>query len=132
MIPSLFRWPVHQAVLSALALLTLATSAAQAQPQAAATAPQATAMSAEAALPYQSVFGAYQKFSDEPVAPWPQTNATVEKIGGWRVYAKEARQPDAADQAATPKSDAKPDTKPDTKPVPSPNTGAHGDHGGKP
>lgn len=117
-------WPTRRALQSALVLITLGAMSAQAQPQAATTAPQAAAMSAEAALPYQSVFDAYQKFSDEPVAPWPQTNATVEKIGGWRVYAKEARQSDAADQAATPKSDA--------KPAASPKTGAHGDHGGKP
>jgi len=26
--------------------------------------------------------------------PWQETNAVVEKIGGWRVYAKEASQKD--------------------------------------
>lgn len=54
-------------------------------------------------LKYRSVFNQYQGFSEQPVAPWRGTNDAVEKIGGWRVYAREARQPDAADKAtATP------------------------------
>lgn len=76
------------------------------------------------ALSYQSIFGAYQKFSDEAVASWPQTNATVEKIGGWRAYAKEAQQPEAQGQATPPN--------PNPNPNASPHTGAHGGHGGRP
>ena len=112
----LFRWPARRAMLNALVLITLGATAAQAQPQTATiAAPTAADLNAETALPYRSVFNGYQKFGDEPVAPWLQTNATVEKIGGWRVYAKEARQPDAED-----KTNASPDT------------GSHSGHGGKP
>ncbi len=46
-------------------------------------------------LHYNSVFTGYQAFNDQPVAPWRTTNDTVEKIGGWRAYAKEAALPDA-------------------------------------
>jgi hypothetical protein len=45
-------------------------------------------------LNYRSVFTGYQAFNDQPVAPWRATNDTVEKIGGWRAYAKEAAQAD--------------------------------------
>jgi hypothetical protein len=54
-------------------------------------------------LKYHSVFSQYQGFSEQPVAPWRETNDTVESIGGWQVYAREAQQPDPADKpAATP------------------------------
>ena len=112
-------------MLNALVLITLGATAAQAQPQTAAdAAPTASDRNAETALPYRSVFNGYQKFSDEPVAPWQQTNATVEKIGGWRAYAKETQQPDGDDKAGSPDTKIKTNT--------SPGTGAHGDHGGKP
>lgn len=51
-------------------------------------------------LKYRSVFSQYQGFKEQPVLPWRETNDTVEKIGGWRVYAKETGRPDAADKAA--------------------------------
>ena len=50
-------------------------------------------------LKYRSVLSQYQAFSEQPVAPWRETNETVEKIGGWRAYAKEARQADVPDKA---------------------------------
>lgn len=54
-------------------------------------------------LKYHSVFSQYQGFSEQPVAPWQETNDTVESIGGWQVYAREAQQPDPADMpTATP------------------------------
>lgn len=67
-------------------------------------------------LKYNSVFSQYQGFKEQPVLPWRETNAAVEKIGGWRVYAKEARRPDASDKAT--------DT-PDKSEM-------HGEHGSKP
>lgn len=103
------RWQVSCASTLALAALLASTAQAQSKPDAATT----------VALPYRSVFDGYQKFTDQPVASWTQTNATVEKIGGWRVYAKEARQPDVIES---------------TEKVPMPNqkSGAHDGHGGKP
>lgn len=43
-------------------------------------------------LQYTSVFKNYQPYTEEEIIPWQQANATVEKIGGWKVYAKEASQ----------------------------------------
>ena len=121
----LYRLPARHAMLSALVPILLGATAAQAQPQSAVTTLRAAAdPNANPTLPYRSVFSGYQKFGDEPVAPWSQTNATVEKIGGWRAYAKEAQQPDGDDKAGSPDTKIKTNT--------SPGTGAHGDHGGKP
>ena len=52
-------------------------------------------------LKYSSVFSQYQGFKEQPVSSWRETNDVVEKIGGWRAYAKEARLPDTVDKAAT-------------------------------
>lgn len=43
-------------------------------------------------LQYTSVFKNYQPYSEEEIIPWKQANATVERIGGWKAYAKEAAQ----------------------------------------
>ena len=71
-----------------------------------------------APLPYTSALQGYQPFADEKVRPWKESNATVEKIGGWRAYAKEAAEPAAnsnqppaessAASAKTPKAPADP------------------------
>lgn len=108
------RWPVCWALPIGLAL-NISLSHAQTTSVAATTKPNA----ATTLLQYRSVFTQYQGFSDQPVAPWVDTNATVEKIGGWRVYAKEAREPDTAEKT----------DKPTSTPA---NTGAHGEHGRKP
>jgi hypothetical protein len=70
-------------------------------------------------LQYHSVFAQYQGLTEQPVNPWVETNATVGKIGGWRVYAKEAGQPDSSENA-------------EKTPMPNPKYGAHEGHGGKP
>lgn len=57
-------------------------------------------------LKYVSIFKHYKNFNEQPVAPWQESNSTVEKIGGWRVYAKEARQPDVNDKATSITDDA--------------------------
>jgi len=45
---------------------------------------------------FQSAFEGYKPYTDEKTGNWVEANDRVGKIGGWRVYAKEARQPDAA------------------------------------
>jgi hypothetical protein len=57
-------------------------------------------------IQYRSVFIQYQGFNEQPVLPWRETNDAVGKIGGWRFYAKEASQPDAADKSTEPNSDS--------------------------
>ena len=44
-------------------------------------------------LHYVSVLGPYQAYAEQAVTSWPQANAAVERIGGWRAYAKEAASP---------------------------------------
>ena len=50
--------------------------------------------------PYVSPLRVYQGFSEPPLAPWRETNELVRQRGGWRAYAREAREPDAAPTAA--------------------------------
>jgi hypothetical protein len=44
-------------------------------------------------LQYVSALGQYQAYAEQAVTSWPQANATVQRIGGWRAYAKEAAAP---------------------------------------
>lgn len=43
---------------------------------------------------YSSVFSSYSLFNDPVLASWQKSNATVQQIGGWRAYAKEASAPE--------------------------------------
>ena len=97
----------------AIAGLQLLAGAAQAQTQAAAPgASAATSARPDPADPkarvpsalYVSPLRAYQAFSEPQVAPWRETNELVRLRGGWRAYAREAREPDAAAPAAKPAS----------------------------
>jgi len=81
------------------ATLLLAVSATQAQTHSGGAAPR---------LNYQSVLSDYQGFNDQTLVPWRESNALVEKIGGWRVYAKEA----SAAPGATPDTPKSPGVKP--------------------
>lgn len=98
-----------------------AQTAAQAQAQATAPASPAPASTrAEPADPkapvpaalYVSPMRAYQGFAEPQVAPWRETNELVRQRGGWRAYAREAREPDAPQSAprgaSQPASAAKP------------------------
>ena len=42
---------------------------------------------------YVSVLAQYQPYAEQPLASWPEANATVQRIGGWRAYAQEMRAP---------------------------------------
>lgn len=50
-------------------------------------------------LTYRSAFEGYKPYTDDKLLNWREVNDTTGRIGGWRVYAKEARQPD--DKAPT-------------------------------
>ena len=87
---------------------------AQAQtPAAASTRPEPTDPKAQVppAL-VVSPLRAYPVFVEPQVAPWRETNDLVRQRGGWRAYAREAREPDApksiAPPASQPASAAKP------------------------
>jgi hypothetical protein len=56
---------------------------------------------------YRSALTGYQRYQEQPAGSWKEANDTVNRIGGWRVYAREASQPavpSAAASAAKPAS----------------------------
>lgn len=50
---------------------------------------------------HESSFAHYRKFSEEKPIAWREANDTVGRIGGWRTYAREARQPEPATAPAS-------------------------------
>jgi hypothetical protein len=68
--------------------------------------PSSPAASVPAAA-YRSALSGYQRYQEQPASSWKEANDTVNRIGGWRVYAREASQsaaPSAAASAAKPAS----------------------------
>lgn len=59
-------------------------------------------------LPYQSVFAGYQFYQEQPISSWRTVNDEVEKIGGWRAYAREASKSDADQVEVQDKTEALP------------------------
>ena len=58
------------------------------------------AKAATAVLVYRSAFNAYRPWSAEsPPQGWRSANDAVERIGGWRAYAREANAPETAASA---------------------------------
>ena len=111
--PFRFRW------LMPATLLTL-MSAASSQTQA----PAADPLDAQAKVPrlaHQSSLAQYRRMSDETVGSWREANDNVGRIGGWRTYLREARQPDAAASAPNASKPA-----PATKPASEMPAGAEG------
>lgn len=108
MVHSLSRW-LMPAALFAAALPTPAQTVTPSTVQAAAaTASGVTRpdpLDAGADVPrvvFQSMLTQYQRHSEQPVGSWKDANETVNRLGGWRVYAREAReaQPPAAPAAS--------------------------------
>ena len=74
-----------------LALLA-ASSAALAQPAAEPARPDPLdARAAVAPVVYSSPFAQYRPFAVQPPGPWRDVNDVVGRIGGWKVYAREAQ-----------------------------------------
>ena len=93
------RWAVLSAAAPAMLYLTAVTAQAQSNSE------ESTGNAAPT-LQYRSALSNYRGFNDQAVTPWTEVNDTVGKIGGWRVYAKEARKPDpAATDTALPGTD---------------------------
>jgi hypothetical protein len=70
------------------------------------------------AASYASPLAGYRRLGDDKRVSWKDANETVNRIGGWRVYTREAQQPDAAGSA------------PAAGAVPAPAAGAAPAHGG--
>lgn len=66
--------------------------------------PALSASQAKAATPdtYRSAFEGYRPYTEETMGDWKAINATTAKIGGWRVYAKDAREPQVSNTTADP------------------------------
>lgn len=105
------------------ALLLLA-AASMAQSQGHPSRPErADPLDAQARVPaatYRSALAGYRRLGEDKPVPWPQANETVNRIGGWRAYAREAQQPDAA--ASAPGARGAP------SPAPAPSHGSHPMH----
>lgn len=94
-------------------------------------------LDAQASIPpllHASAFLQYQRLADAPVGAWRDANDTVTRIGGWRVYARDAALP-ASPAASMPAGSASaPGAKPaepaQAVPVPAPMSGAKDPHAG--
>jgi hypothetical protein len=72
------------------------------------TPPKITGDKAQAA-PYRSAFEGYSAYADDPITSWRTANETVERIGGWREYARQAQS--EAVEALRPAPEVKPAVK---------------------
>lgn len=70
--------------------------------------PSAALKTESATAPFRSAMQGYKPYTDEKTVDWKQANDSTGKIGGWREYAKEAQQPDAAADSARSAPDARP------------------------
>ena len=124
LIPTRRRMPC---AVSSLLFTMLLVAQAQAQSS---TANRPDPLDPKAQVPsvrYESSFAQFRRIGDEKPLAWREANDAVARIGGWRVYAREAQQPDAA-AAEKPSAPAqtpaqKPATAPATKPMPAGQSG---------
>lgn len=90
------------------------------------------------ALVYRSPLASYRPLGDDKRVDWKEANETVNRIGGWRAYAREAQQPDHAASASGTGRSTAPTSAPATASTPpsgaaSGSGGHHGSHhGGRP
>ncbi len=79
--------------------------ATQLHAQPTATTPRADPLDPKASVPalrYESSFDPYRRLSSEKPVSWREANDTVARIGGWRVYLREAQTVAPAASAPTP------------------------------
>ena len=78
-----------------------------------ATAASADPLNPQAQVPvavYNSPLSTYRRLGEDKRTPWTQANETVNRIGGWRTYAREAQQPDTTAPEAVPQAGPAPVT----------------------
>ena len=125
-IPTLRRRP---RALPSLLLTALLATQAQAQPTTT-TAARPDPLDPKAQVPamrYESSLGQSRRSGDDKPLAWRDANDAVARIGGWRVYAREAQQPDAPPStppAVAPAQSAASTPTATTKPAPA----GHGGH----
>jgi hypothetical protein len=81
---TLFRWLVPAGLLLDVTSLQAQSNLTTRQPD-----PNDPSVVVPAAQ-YRSGFDGYRYLRDEPVLSWKESNDLVGRIGGWRVYAREA------------------------------------------
>ena len=121
-------------LLAAWLPVSLTALTAQAQPGVPSTRPDP--LDPKASIPtlsYQSSLSQYRRLDDGKLISWRDANDTVTRIGGWRVYAREAQQPDAAPSAAPSASapavrPASPASAPQSSKMVKPMLAGHGGH----
>ncbi len=89
-----------------LAALALLFAAAAAQAQSAPSRPERPdPLDPQARVPaavYPSALAAYRRLGEDKPVPWNEANETVNRVGGWRAYAREAHQPEPEPEPAAP------------------------------
>jgi hypothetical protein len=93
---------VHRALVAAA--LVISASLARAQGLADRV-PRPDPLDARASVPaveYRSPLSRYQRLGQDKPMPWKDANETVNRIGGWKAYAREAQQPEAIAPATSP------------------------------
>jgi hypothetical protein len=88
------------------------------------------------AITHVSPLASYRRLGDDKRIAWAEANETVNRIGGWRAYAREAQQPDPAAPAPTPTPtltptptpSAAPNAAPSSAPSAAPRHGGHKMH----
>lgn len=68
------------------------------------------------AVTHTSPLARYRRLGDDKRVPWTEANETVNRIGGWRAYAREAQLPDPAASAPAARATAAPNAAPSAAP----------------
>lgn len=87
-----------------LVLISALPGLSTAQSPAPATTPAPTTQASPPSA-FRSAMDGYKPYTEEATVNWKEANDAAARIGGWRVYAKEARQAQAPE--ATPSGDAR-------------------------
>jgi len=99
----MFKITARHASLLCLALAAALSAAGLSHAQSAPVrAERADPLDAKAPVPaatYTSPLTGYRRLGEDRRVDWKEANETVNRIGGWRAYAREAQQPDAAASA---------------------------------
>ncbi len=106
---------IRSALLVTLCTISHSIAAQGAAPLDAPTPSRADPLDPQAPVPAVNVPTAltgYRRLAGAPPIAWPQANETVNRIGGWRAYARETQQPDAPQPSpglpSTPATDTAP------------------------
>ncbi|GAA3947358.1 hypothetical protein [Allohahella marinimesophila] len=83
--------------LSRVCLVSVVLALGKAAPVFAESSSEAPSVPIEIVPEWESVFSDYEAFETQPVLSWPRLNRRVAEIGGWRTYAMEPYEDEAAE-----------------------------------